>query len=306
MRTRGPRPLFLTAVLIVTASACILDPGDGEAIVPNGSSPNVDVAFRGYTWQKDAIVELEQWRNVCYTIIGAPANCRREWSPIGTARSSSSPSTLLGLTGYFWQGTFSVVGLNSCGIQAQAKIRARANGSLLTTVVPDWYGCWQDHPNWSGFLANCIGISSPEVWLFNPQDPEPCQTPPGLTGDVWTSSCMHEPGTTCGQPGYPSGCGPDNVAKPVLVPKVWKCRSGNDVCEFLPRGAEGSYCQVANEGACGGSSGTICHSNSDCFPGSRCVLQYYDVARCQPTDQCRNTVPACWALSDKANLCAFD
>ncbi len=291
-------------LLALSASACILEPGDGEIIVDE----DAPVTFQGATWQPNTTVELEYWGQKCSGgFIGVPLSCWETWLPLGTTVSSGSSVTWDGLPGYTWQASFVVPGLNGCGLERKARVRARAAGSLLSSIVPDWYSCWGDNPNWFAFFSSCLGMKDPEVTLF-PSDPVACPPPSryGFPLGRITSGCSKTPGDSCGS-GYPAGCGPNAVAEPVRVPKVWDCQNGKDVCKFIGPGVEGSYCIVSGEGGCGAPFGSRCNRNSDCFPGTRCVLQYNDVARCSnTTSQCQGAVPHCWPVAEKENLCAFD
>jgi len=281
----------------ISTGGCMLTPGDGTKV----SSKTDPIYFSG-------------WTNNPSTRVTVQAKMGGEWVSIGRTRSSSSPATLEGLTGYAWSTSLVVPWSfwSGCGSNHRATVRARASSNSLITVVDNGAGCWVDDPGWGPFIENCIAENHPEAVIYSYLL---CSggggggIPPG-GGGGGSSSCSPElTGTKCGS-GKPSGC-----QQGFSVDKVWKCVNNEDVCDFPQEGATGSYCNGpwGGEGGssnpeanCGLYSGGSCSGHNQCYPGTICNLQYSSGTKCGENILGCENIPQCWMVADKASLCSGD
>lgn len=147
-------------VALVFAQSCMLSPADGDAIATRGTS----VHFEGYDSLSNNRVDVQVFNPTTGV-----------WDLLGSDSTATSPTHYDGSD--YYQFVLDRL-IPSADWVAGAKsgyfshVRAlRADGTRLTSVVPDWASCSGRWSSVGQFLTHCDGVHSPEAYVFTSSYP---------------------------------------------------------------------------------------------------------------------------------------
>jgi hypothetical protein len=144
----------LAFVLMLVATGCMLDPGDGDSVGPT----NEPIRFYGYHDKPGVPVVVEAYMN-------RPGSYFQDWDVVGRTTTSTTPLNFDGRQWYAWsvQAPLPYLAWVRGYRGGKATVRSRPNASYQSvdefySVVPDWGGCLSLDANWTltGIINNCL------------------------------------------------------------------------------------------------------------------------------------------------------